>query len=241
MEVHRPAGVRVAVQPLAPVRGVRVRRPGVVGDDAGPARKPGRGEERRDPVRRPEVPHAELEVDDVLGLEAGDGGGADVVHREDVLRRGRLQPGGQPARLARPVRAGGAEHRAARPRGDPLLRQVRGQTGPAAVPTACRRRPGARPGCRSSSRTTSAAARRSSRPACAAIRDRASPTVMLRWSTMRCTRTASGASTTTTRWKLLPCPVSTSSGMSWTTTAPLAGGPALRRAARRRAPGPGGG
>ncbi|VXB28247.1 hypothetical protein ARTHRO9AX_150085 [Arthrobacter sp. 9AX] len=86
------------------------------------------------------------------------------------------------------------------------------------------------------SRKTSAAASRSSRVAWAAMRERAASAVIPRCSSIRWSRTSSGASTTTTRWKSLPWPVSTSNGMSCTTTA-SSGAAAMISAARERTSG----
>ena len=66
---------------------------------------------------------------------------------------------------------------------------------------------------------TSATARRCSSSACAAIRARASSSVMPRWSTSRRTRTSTSACTTTTSGNSGAIPDSTSNGMSSTTTA----------------------
>ena len=77
----------------------------------GQRRETGCGQRRRDAVRGHQAPDPDLQVQHVLGLKPGYGGGADVVHREDgapggIVRRsaGRsLDAGSEPGGLGRPT------------------------------------------------------------------------------------------------------------------------------------------
>lgn len=123
MDVGGASGVGIHRDLLVLVGAVAVdavERAGDV-DEAGPVALPGAGD------RGVEVVDHHLEVDDVLGGQAGDGGRADVVDAVCPVSHGRRESGHEAGGLVRPGRVGVGEHHPAESGSAPVLGEIGGE------------------------------------------------------------------------------------------------------------------